>query len=142
MNRKLALTALLAAACFWPIAASAQVETPVVKTETLLRASSGWNDAPYTAYSAGTPEITVLRITIPAHASLPWHAHPMPNAAYIVSGEVTVETKDGLKRHFAAGEVIPETVDTVHRGTAGDQPAVLLVFYAGVKGMPLSQKAP
>ena len=66
----------------------------------------------------------------------------MPNAAYIVSGEVTVETQDGVKRRFVAGEVIPETVDTVHRGTAGGEPAVLLVFYAGVKGMPLSQKAP
>jgi quercetin dioxygenase-like cupin family protein len=140
LDRKLALLALLAA-CLWPVAMPAQNESPAVKTDTLLRASSGWNNAPYAAYSAGAPEITVLRITIPAHATLPWHTHPMPNAAYIVSGEVTVETKDGLKRHFAAGEVIPETVDTVHRGTAGDTPAVLLVFYAGVKGMPLSQKA-
>jgi quercetin dioxygenase-like cupin family protein len=142
MDRKIALSALLAAACLWPVAVPAQVESPAVKSETLLKTSSAWNNAPYAAYSAGAPEITVLRITIPARATLPWHTHPMPNAAYVVSGEVTVETRDGAKRLFGTGEVIPETVDTVHRGTAGDQPAVLLVFYAGVKGMPLSQKAP
>ena len=63
----------------------------------------------------------------------------MPNAAYVVSGEITVEDKSGMKKHFSAGQVIPETVNTLHRGITGDTAAVLIVFYAGTAKMPLSQ---
>jgi hypothetical protein len=67
----------------------------------------------------------------------------MPNAAYIVSGEITIEQRGGnKKRHFVAGEVVPETVNTLHRGITGEQPVVLIVFYAGVKGMPLVESNP
>jgi hypothetical protein len=42
----------------------------------------------------------------------------MPSAAYIVSGELTLERKkDGKKQHFAAGQAVSETVDTLHRGS-------------------------
>ncbi|WP_206194477.1 hypothetical protein [Serratia proteamaculans] len=37
------------------------------------------------------------------------------------------------------GDTVPETVGTVHRGYTGDEAAVFLVFYAGVRGQPLSQ---
>ena len=110
-----------------------------ITTETLLRTSASWNNAPYQAYPAGVPEITVLKITIPAHEQLRWHEHPMPTAAYVLSGEITVEEQDGNKQHFTAGQVIPEPVKTMHRGTVGATPAVFIVFYAGVQEMPLSK---
>jgi quercetin dioxygenase-like cupin family protein len=116
---------------------------PDMKSETLLRSSSAWNGVPYEAYSKGLPELCVLRITIQPHSRLKWHSHPMPNAAYIVSGEITVEELSGKKkRHFVAGQVVAETVNTLHRGVAGDQPVVLIVFYAAVKGMPLAESKP
>jgi monofunctional chorismate mutase len=115
---------------------------PGIKSETLLRTSSSWNGALYQAYSKGTPELSVLKIRIPSHQKLPWHTHPMPNVAFILSGEITVEDPSGKQRHFLAGEALPETVNTVHRGVAGEQPVVLLVFYAGVKGMPLAEVKP
>jgi len=41
----------------------------------------------------------------------------MPSAAYIVSGEITIEQLGvNKKRHFVAGEVVPETVNILHRG--------------------------
>jgi quercetin dioxygenase-like cupin family protein len=105
-----------------------------------LQTSAAWNGAPYQAYSKGTPELSILKITIAPHSELKWHTHPMPNAAYILSGEITVEQPGGTtKRHFVAGQAVPETVNTLHRGTTGDQPVVLIVFYAGVKGMPLAE---
>lgn len=110
-----------------------------VTKETLLDANAAWNGASYVAYPAGRPELTVLRITVPAHGDLPWHSHPMPTAAYVVSGEITIEDKSGAKKHFSAGEVIPETVNNVHHGYVGDTPAVFIVFYPGTEGMPLSQ---
>jgi len=64
----------------------------------------------------------------------------MPNAAYIVSGQLTLQRKkDGKKQHFTAGEAIPETVGTLHRGVTGNEPVVLIVFYAGRRGMPLTK---
>ena len=64
----------------------------------------------------------------------------MPNAAYILSGELTAERKeDGKKQHFGAGEVVPEMVDALHRGVTGATPVTLIVFYAGTQGMPLSK---
>jgi hypothetical protein len=66
----------------------------------------------------------------------------MPNAAYVLSGEITVEEPSGIKRHFSAGEVIPESVNHWHRGVVGVEPAVFIAFYAGVKGMPPSRRRP
>ena len=110
-----------------------------VTTETLLRADSSWNNVPYQAYPAGAPEISVLKITIPAKCVLRWHEHPMPTAAYVLSGEITVEEQDGKMQCFTAGQVIPEPVNTLHRGTVGETDAVFIVFYAGVKEMPLAK---
>jgi len=114
-----------------------------IKSETLLHSSSAWNGVSYEAYSKGAVELSVLRITIPPHSKLKWHTHPMPNAAYIISGEITLEQQGvNMKRHFVAGQVVPEMVNTLHRGITGDQAVVLIVFYAGVQGMPLANKNP
>jgi quercetin dioxygenase-like cupin family protein len=118
-----------------------------ITSETLLRTNTSWNNVPYEAYAAGVPEIVVRKITIPAHGVLRWHEHPMPTAAYVLAGEITVEEPDGQtegqtegkQQHFTAGQVIPEPVNTVHRGTVGDTDAVFIVFYAGVKEMPLAK---
>jgi len=111
-----------------------------IKSETLLHSSSAWNGVSYEAYSKGAVELSVLRITIPPHSKLKWHTHPMPNVAYILTGEITVEQQGvNKKRQFVAGEVVPETVNTLHRGIPGEQAVVLIAFYAGVKGMPLAE---
>lgn len=111
-----------------------------IKVEQLLKTDTSWDGASYKKYPDGKPELSVLKITIPPHTKMQWHTHPMPNAAYVLSGELTVVKKDtGETRHIKAGEVLPETVGTVHRGMTEDSPAILIVFYAGSKGMPLSQ---
>jgi quercetin dioxygenase-like cupin family protein len=112
-----------------------------IEIRELLRTGTSWNGTAYGAYPGGVPEPVVARITIPAHKELTWHSHPMPSFAYVLSGEITVEDDKGNKKHFTAGEVMPETVHTAHRGFVGDQPATFIVFYAGTKGMPLSQPA-
>jgi len=113
---------------------------PAIQAETLLQSRASWDGEPYTAYPAGQPELSVLKLTIPPHTQLPWHTHPMPNVAYIVSGELTVERKaDGKTHHFTAGQVVAEMVEALHRGVTGDAPVTLIVFYAGTAGLPLSQ---
>jgi len=64
----------------------------------------------------------------------------MPNAAYVVSGELLVEKRDGGQTiRLVAGDVLPEMVNGVHRGVTGDVPVVLIVFYAGARGLPVTE---
>lgn len=109
-----------------------------VQTESLLQSSTSWDGQRYKFYPDGPPELSVLKMTIPPHTELPWHAHPMPNAAYVLSGELTVQKKEtGQKKLLSAGQVLPEMVGALHHGYTGDMPVVLIVFYAGTKDMPL-----
>ena len=134
------LKVALLAASLLPCSMAVADDQPAVQAETLMRSTSSWDGVPYKAYPGGQPELSVVKVTIPPHTQMKWHTHPIPNAAYVLSGELTVEKKDGgEKRILTAGQVLPETVDTLHRGVAGDQPVVLIVFYAGAKGIPLSQ---
>lgn len=57
-------------------------DSATIQTTELLQTSEAWNGTPYTAYPAGKPQLTVMKMTIPPHTSLPWHSHPMPNMAY------------------------------------------------------------
>lgn len=123
------------------VSAHAATNIHTIQVETLLKTGTAWDGSALGAYPEGKPEVAVLRITIPAHTTMDWHSHPMPNVAYVVSGELTVEKQDGsLKRHFTAGQTVPEIVNVAHRGVTGDQAVELIVFYAAASGMPLSTR--
>lgn len=141
MTRLCALKCLIAAvACSTLIACSANASKPEIEKEVLLRSKTSWDGTPYVTYPEGQPELTIIKLKIPPNTVLPWHTHPMPNAAYVVSGELTVETKEsGKKMHLKAGQTLPEMVNIVHRGNTGDSPVELIVFYAGSEGIPLSE---
>jgi quercetin dioxygenase-like cupin family protein len=114
-----------------------------VQSSVLLKTESSWEGTPYGAYPTGAPELSVLKISIPANTALAWHKHPMPNVAYVLSGELTVETGDGKQRQvLGPGDVLAEMVERQHRGTTGAMATELIVFYAGGKDMPLSMPAP
>ena len=113
---------------------------PAAETQILLSASSSWDGEPYQSYPGGQPELSVLKIILAPYTQLEWHCHPMPSAAYVVAGELTFERKkDGKRQRFTAGQAVSETVATFHREVAGSEPLVLIVFYAGSTGMPLTQ---
>jgi quercetin dioxygenase-like cupin family protein len=136
--RRLEATALVAGVLL--CAAACAAVTTSVSVETLLKAGASWDGTPYERYPAAAPELTVLRITIPPRTALPWHRHPVPTAAYVVSGELLVEKRDGGQTiRLVAGDVLPEMVNGVHRGVTGDVPVVLIVFYAGARGLPVSE---
>jgi quercetin dioxygenase-like cupin family protein len=140
LDKRFFLSLAIAIVTLFPVGAALAKEPASVQMETLLRSGTSWDGTPYTTYPQGAPELTVLKITIPPHSSLPWHTHPMPNAAYVLSGQITVEKKEnGEKKLLTVGQVLPEMVDALHRGTTGDEPVVLIVFYAGIKDMPLSK---
>ncbi|MGA2399703.1 MAG: cupin domain-containing protein [Steroidobacteraceae bacterium] len=86
--------------------------------------------------------LTTLKVTLAAHTSLRWHYHPMPSAVYVLSGTLTLHDRaSGKTLVVHQGQAVGESVDDVHRGEAGDEPAVLLITYAGAPGVPTSVPA-
>lgn len=130
--------AALLPSLFFSFTLNAQAAKATV--EKLLETEYSWDGTLYSSYPTGTPQLSVLKITIPPETSLDWHKHPIPNAAYVQQGELTVEKRaDGETRTLHAGEVLPEMVNSAHRGYAGKEGATLIVFYAGQKGIDLSK---
>lgn len=111
-----------------------------IESVTLLKTTKSWDGTTYPAYPATQPEISVLKIAVPPNSALSWHKHPIINAAYVEKGEIQIERKeDGKTQWIRKGQVLPEMVNTGHRGKTGDQGATLIVFYSGTPDIPLSE---
>jgi len=114
-------------------------QTLSVQPETLLKSSSSWDGTSLPQYPSGTPEVTLMKFTIAPEAALPVHMHPVINTGYMLEGELTVYKETGETRTIQAGEPLMEVVDQWHYGkNTGSVPAVILVFYAGEKGKPIT----
>ena len=114
---------------------------PVVNK--LVKTTQSWNGVPLPAYPEGQPEVTILRISIPAGARLEMHRHPVINAGVLLSGQLTVVTADGKTLHLKAGDPIVEVVNTLHHGmNEGNVPAEIIVFYAGSLDGPITVVEP
>jgi len=112
-----------------------------VKVDVLAKTGSAWDGSVLPAYAQGAPEITILRITIPAGTSLPLHKHPVINAGVLLKGELTVVSEDNKTLHLKSGDAIVEVVNKWHYGkNEGKEPAEILVFYAGTRETPITMK--
>ncbi|MDQ0430946.1 quercetin dioxygenase-like cupin family protein [Pantoea agglomerans] len=110
-----------------------------VDVEKLLEAENSWDGKSYKRYPLGKPQLTILKISVAPNSYLDWHQHPIPHAAYVLNGNITVQKKDGGALHTVhAGETIAEVVDTLHRGYTDNEGVTLIVFYAGERNVPLS----
>lgn len=118
-------------------------DTNTIQAEVLTKTSSSWNGDELPDYPTAKPEITILKITIPSGAQLPMHEHPVINAGVLLAGELTVVTQDQDVLHLKSGDPIVEVVNKWHTGrNEGSEPAVIIVFYAGTKELPLSIEKP
>jgi len=112
-----------------------------VVVDELSKTGSSWDGESLPDYPAGKPEITILRIKIPPGVQLPLHEHPVINAGVLLSGELTVVTEDNKTLHLKAGDSIVEVVNKWHYGkNEGNEPAEILVFYAGTADKPITIK--
>lgn len=115
------------------------VDADKATVKVLAKTNLSWNQNALPNYPAGPPEVTILRIKIPAGVKLPLHVHPVINAGVLLSGQLTVITKDKKRLLLKAGEAIVEVVNTWHYGiNEGDEAAEIIVFYAGSKGNPIT----
>ncbi|HGA2317912.1 TPA: cupin domain-containing protein [Pseudomonas putida] len=127
----LLLTTLLITGCHTPSPPHTQIES-----RTLLRTSGAWDQTPYTHYPQGQPELSLLKIHIPARSTLDWHCHLAPNLGYMLGGAIEVENAAGIRVSLKAGDTLAEIVNGLHRGRTAEEPAEILVFYASAKGIP------
>ena len=112
-----------------------------VQVNVLTKSIESWDKTPLPQYPEGQPQVTILRILIPAGTTLPLHTHPVINAGVLIKGELTVVTKTGKTLHMKAGDPIVEVVNTWHYGkNEGTEPADIIVFYAGTKDAPITVK--
>jgi len=112
-----------------------------IDVEVLEKTNSSWNDMGLPEYPKGKPEISILKIVIPPGVEVPLHKHPMINAGVLLKGELTVVAEEGTTLHLKAGDPIVELVNQWHYGkNEGEEPAEIIVFYAGIEGQPLSIK--
>lgn len=110
------LATLLTGAMALSLVSNASKNSSII-SDTLLKATQSWDGESYKGYLKGKPEISIVKITVPAHTVLDWHTHPIPNAAYVLSGHITVEKQStGQIKTIRAGDALAETVGTVHRG--------------------------
>lgn len=109
-----ALPMLVLVGCATEPAGSSASSSTVIRQ--LAKSTVSWNGAALPHYPKGQPEVTILEITIPAGVRLPTHYHPVINAAVMLSGELTVMSLDGDRRHLAGGDTLVELVDTLHYG--------------------------
>ena len=59
----------------------------------------------------------------------------------MLKGELTIVTTDGRERTFKAGDSLVEMIGTVHYGeNRGDEPAEVVMFYAGTEGLALNEE--
>ena len=111
------------------------------KSELLTESFLSWNGDSLPSYPLGKPKISIVKVTIPPHSELPRHFHPVINAGVLLKGELTVVDVKGNELKMKAGDPIIEVVNTVHYGVnQGDEPAEILVFYAGTEDLGIVVK--
>jgi quercetin dioxygenase-like cupin family protein len=141
---RICLVPCLALATMFPALSPAHAQrTGSAKVDILARSTASWNGKRYSDYPRTQPELTVLKMTIPADTALPWHTHPCPNTGYVLQGQLTIEDKaSGKKQTFRTGQSFTEPVNDVHRGVSGVIPTVLIITYSGTPGMTTFKAEP
>lgn len=116
--------------------------TPIpVASDTLLETLSSWNGEALPKYPAGAPRIHIMRYTIQPHTKMAVHRHSIISGGYMLEGTLTIVSEAGEEKTFHAGDALVETTGTWHYGeNRGDNPVVVVMFYVGAEGIPLSEK--
>ncbi|PSW19808.1 cupin domain-containing protein [Photobacterium sanctipauli] len=100
----------------------------------LAKTTHSWDGQPLPSFHLKQPEITIKEVIVEPGEKLPWHHHPVINTGILLSGELTVHTKD-KSITINAGDTLVEVVNTSHYGeNTGNEPARVIIFYVAEKG--------
>ena len=108
-------------------------------SEKVIQTTTHWNQQPIKPIHIDHPQVTMLRITIPAGEKLAMHKHPILNVGYLTKGELTVRSEKGDVLVLKPGDPIVELVEEWHYGeSTGSGDAEIVVTYVGDKDDDLS----
>ena len=110
-----------------------------VKVETLLKTDTTSIGQKIIYPNFPNEQVSVVKVTIPPGKSTGWHKHTFPVFAYVIQGQLKVETENGKSIQYTKDASFSEVVETYHNGiNNGTDDVVLIAFFMGGKGMPLS----
>ena len=133
--KKLILTAYI---FIFSVHAYAQYDKDII-IEPLLKADTTSIGQKISYPQSQDAEVTILKVTIPPGRSTGWHKHEVPVFAYVLKGTLTVEMENGKVFQFPENSSFSEVQNTFHNGiNKGSENVVLIAFYMGEKGKPLS----
>ena len=106
---------------------------PVLKTDT----TSIGQKIVYPSFQ--NDEVSIVKVTIPSGKSTGWHKHNFPVFAYVLQGALTVEIENRKSLQFQQNSSFSEVINTLHNGiNNGKEDVILIAFFMGEKGKPLS----
>lgn len=112
----------------------------LVSSKQILKTETTWNGQNVEYPATDDEEITALHIEFVPGSETPWHRHPVPSLAYIISGELEVIVRNGDRKIFKKGDAFAEVINTWHYGkNIGSEPVRLVVFYVGEKDVELTE---
>ena len=93
------------------------------------------------AYPQGTPEMRVLRVSLPVGATIPLHTHPSPVVVVVTKGTMTnvrlVNGEEVVSVVRPGNGFLEGHPDEPHYVTnRGSEPAEAMVTFASVEGLP------
>lgn len=110
-----------------------------VKVESLLKTDTTSIGQKIIYPNFQSDEVTIAKVTIPPGKSTGWHKHTIPVFAYVLKGNLTVELENKQLKQFPENTTFSEVINTFHNGiNNGKVDVVLIAFYMGEKGKPLS----
>ena len=108
-------------------------------SDKVIRTTIHWDGQAIKPIHIDHPQVTILRITIPAGEKLAMHKHPILNVGYLTKGELTVRSEKGDVLVLRPGDPIVELVDEWHYGeSTGSEDAEIVVTYVGDQADGLS----
>jgi quercetin dioxygenase-like cupin family protein len=117
---------------------SAQDALPAgFKTQPLLKTGQTRDNQPIAYPKTDKPEIVSVIGVIEPGGRTPLHEHPFPTYAFVLEGEVELQSHGGQPARYKAGEAYIEALNHKHQlFNKGNVPAKVLVVFVGEEGKP------
>lgn len=110
---------------------------PEARTNDIFKSTTTWDGQPI-VYPEGTPEVTLVELSIDDGFNTGYHCHPVVSFVHVLKGELQIQLYNGSKKAFKAGETFAEVIDTWHSGEAINGDVEALIYYVGEKDTPLT----
>ena len=101
-----------------------------VKADILTKDIVSW-DGSSIQYPLGKAEISVTKYTVSRGLIISDHCHPIPVAAYVLTGAIEVTKPSGEKKIFRQGEAYIGMMNKWHGGRGVGEDTQVIIFHAG-----------